>query len=59
MMVERAMNFATIWYGVVNDLPHQTQGNTERNVYTAKCTGHLKSVDSILRSKARFAALDP
>lgn len=28
-------------------------------MYTAKCTGHLKSVDSILRSKARLAALDP
>lgn len=28
-------------------------------MYTAKCTGRLKSVDPILRSKARFAALDP
>lgn len=55
MMAERAMNFATIWYGIVNDLRFASNARE----HWAKCTGRLKSVDSILRSKARLAALDP
>lgn len=33
MMTERAMNFATIWYGIVNDLRFASNAR-EQNVYS-------------------------